>query len=91
MKHVHVIVRGAVQGVGYRFATRAQARRVGVTGWVRNRGDGSVEAFLEGEPGAVDALLAWMERGPAGAAVDSVDKTLGDPIGATGFEICGTD
>ncbi|MER7798279.1 acylphosphatase [Microbacterium sp. NPDC096154] len=90
MKHVSVIVRGRVQGVGFRFETRAQAERMGVSGWVRNRGDGSVEALLEGEDGAVEALLAWMEHGPAGAAVDAVDSAPAGPSGATGFEIRGT-
>jgi acylphosphatase len=87
MQQVHVIVRGSVQGVGYRFETRAQAVRLGVSGWVRNRRDGSVEAALEGEPGAVEALLAWMEHGPAGATVDAVDSSPGTPPGVEGFEI----
>ena len=87
---MHVVVRGTVQGVGYRFATRAQARRMGVAGWVRNRRDGSVEAALEGDADAVDALLAWMGRGPEGAAVDSVETSPGDLTGAQGFEILRT-
>lgn len=87
MQYVHVIVRGQVQGVGYRLETRAQARRIGVAGWVRNLTDGSVEAHLEGEPGAVEALLAWMEHGPPGAVVESLDTSAAEPTGATGFEI----
>ncbi|WP_345751554.1 acylphosphatase [Microbacterium rhizophilus] len=87
MKHVHVMVRGRVQGVGYRFQTRTQARRLGVTGWVRNRRDGSVEAVAEGEPDAVDALLAWMAEGPPGARVEAVDAAPAEPTGADGFEI----
>ncbi|MFL0410776.1 acylphosphatase [Microbacterium paludicola] len=84
---VHVIVRGRVQGVGFRFETRAQARRLGVAGWVRNLADGSVEALVEGEAAAVDALLAWMEHGPTGAAVTSLDTSPAEPTGASGFEI----
>lgn len=84
---VHVIVRGRVQGVGFRFETRAQARRLGVAGWVRNLADGSVEALVEGEAAAVDALLAWMEHGAAGAAVTSLDTSPAEPTGASGFEI----
>lgn len=87
MKHIEVTVRGRVQGVGYRFETRAQAERLGVAGWVRNRRDGAVEAVLEGDDGAVEALLAWMEHGPAGAAVTSVDAIPGAPSGLHGFEI----
>lgn len=84
---VDVIVRGRVQGVGFRFATRAQARRLGVAGWVRNRADGSVEALVEGEVAAVDALLAWMEHGPSGAAVQALDTSPAEPTGASRFEI----
>ena len=90
MTHVHVVIRGGVQGVGYRFATRAQARRIGVTGWVRNRSDGAVEAQLEGAPESVDALLAWMEHGPAGATVDAIEVTAAAPTGARSFEILRT-
>jgi len=65
-------VSGRVQGVGYRDALRAHAQRVGVTGWVRNRIDGTVEALLQGSPEAVEALIAWAGRGPAMAEVSAV-------------------
>src|SRR5688572_21726444 len=71
MRRVHVIVRGEVQGVGYRYTMRMVARGAGVTGWVRNRRDGSVEAEFEGTPEQVDEVLAWMAEGPPGSAVAS--------------------
>ena len=67
-----ITVRGRVQGVGYRDALRRQAEALGVTGWVRNRHDGSVEALLQGDAGAVDALLSWARQGPPAARVGEV-------------------
>jgi acylphosphatase len=61
---LHFAVRGRVQGVGFRYAMTVEARRLGLTGWVRNRRDGSVEAFACGVPAALDALVEWAERGP---------------------------
>ena len=69
---VHVVVIGRVQGVGFRDSLRAQALRHGIRGWVRNRGDGSVEAVFQGDAAAVEALLAWTRRGPPAARVDEV-------------------
>ncbi len=78
-------IRGRVQGVGFRYAMVNEARRLGLTGWVRNRRDGSVEALACGKPAALDALVRWSERGPAGARVDEcivapieADKALRD-------------
>jgi acylphosphatase len=73
MKRVRVVVRGRVQGVGFRASTAYEARHLGVTGWVRNLPDGGVEAVVDGAPDAVDALLAWLAHGPPGARVTSVD------------------
>ncbi len=75
MTVARLVVRGRVQGVWYRGAMQQEARRLGVSGWVRNREDGRVEAELRGEQAAVDALVAWAHQGPRGARVDGVDVT----------------
>ena len=82
-----MVVRGRVQGVGFRMFVASRARARGVAGWVRNCPDGTVEAELEGERGAVDALVAVCEGGPRGAAVAGVDVSDGEPEGMRGFEI----
>lgn len=62
-------ISGRVQGVGYREALRAEAERGGISGWVRNRADGSVEALLQGSAEAVERILGWARRGPRMAGV----------------------
>jgi len=64
-----------VQGVGFRYATAHEAERLGLTGWVRNCPDGSVETEFQGERESLDAMLAWCERGPALARVDRVQPS----------------
>jgi acylphosphatase len=79
-------ITGRVQGVGY--ALRDEANRLAVTGWVRNRRDGSVEALLQGPPAAVEALVAWARRGPAGSQVaDVIAAAAENPQSHAGFEI----
>lgn len=62
-------ISGRVQGVGYRYALQHEAERLGVTGWVRNRADGSVEAVVQGSAEAVERILSWARRGPPAARV----------------------
>ncbi|QEO14025.1 acylphosphatase [Agromyces intestinalis] len=87
MVRVHVVVHGMVQGVGFRFSARVEAQRHGVTGWVRNRSDGAVEAELEGEPAAIDRMLAWFDEGPPGASVSSMTSSDLEPTGEPGFRV----
>ena len=78
-KRVHVVVRGYVQGVGFRANCARRAEALGVTGWVRNQWDGSVEALFEGPSEAVDAMLLWCRRGPSHAVVTGVEVTEAEP------------
>ncbi|MGC4110387.1 MAG: acylphosphatase [Nocardioides sp.] len=87
MKAVTVHVTGRVQGVSFRWYTLQEARREGVRGWVRNEPDGSVAGHFEGDDQAVDAVVAWCRRGPAGASVRDVAVTGATPIGADAFDI----
>lgn len=72
----HLLITGLVQGVGYRYSMAREAQRWGVTGWVRNRAEGSVEAVIEGEPEALAAMINWARRGPSGAEVEHVAVEL---------------
>jgi acylphosphatase len=86
----HLSIHGNVQGVGFRYHFREQAQRLGITGWVRNRRGGSVEAMIEGTPEAVEALLAWARLGPPAARVERVE--LSEAEGAfAGFELRPTE
>ena len=69
----HLLIAGRVQGVGFRDALCDEAEKSGVTGWVRNRRDGRVEAVLQGSPAAIEATIAWARRGPPIALVASVE------------------
>jgi acylphosphatase len=85
---LHLRIRGRVQGVWYRGAMQAEARRHGVRGWVRNLPDGSVEAVVEGPVAAVRAVADWSRTGPSGARVAGVDERAEPPTGEfAGFDI----
>ncbi|WP_153934557.1 acylphosphatase [Aeromicrobium sp. S22] len=87
MERRHVIVRGTVQGVFFRASCQQEAARLGATGWVANRPDGSVEAVFEGPPEVVDRLVEWCRTGPPRAAVSDVQVTEQQPVGELGFEV----
>ena len=82
-----VTVRGRVQGVFFRDTTRKVARSLGVAGWVANEADGSVRAWLEGEPDAVAQALRFVRTGPPEASVTDVDVAEVRPVGMSRFEI----
>jgi acylphosphatase len=73
MKRIHVFISGRVQGVAFRHYTVKTALSLNLGGWVRNLVDGRVEAVIEGDDAAVDAMLAWCNKGPSPAHVTSVD------------------
>jgi acylphosphatase len=73
LKQVHLVVRGRVQGVFFRASTQREAKRLGLTGWVRNRPDGGVEVLAEGEEDGLKELIGWANRGPSAARVERVD------------------
>lgn len=88
MVSLRLRITGRVQGVGFRYAMQSEAARRGLSGWVRNRRDGSVEALVQGEAGAVEALVDWARRGPPGARIDALrsEAAEGEPASA-GFEL----
>lgn len=81
-RRLHAVVRGLVQGVGYRATTMDEARRLGLAGWVRNRVDGSVEVLAEGSRAKLDLFVDYLHRGPWGAHVESVATDWDDAHGA---------
>lgn len=72
-KRLHARIHGNVQGVSFRFYTVQQANELGLTGWVRNNRDGTVEVVAEGEPDALQQLHDWLHRGSPAARVERVD------------------
>lgn len=82
-----LLVRGRVQGVGFRYTFRERALRAGVRGWVRNLADGRVEALLQGPASAVDEVLAFARGGPPGARVDACEVVPEAATDLDGFEI----
>jgi acylphosphatase len=84
----HVLIRGRVQGVGFRYSCYTEARRLGLGGWVRNTPEGDVEVWLEGPiKEQLEAMLAWLRRGPPYARVDQMHYSPAPPAGAWEFSI----
>ena len=85
-KTLHLVIHGRVQGVFFRQSMQREAESLEISGWVRNRSNGTVEAVVHGTPNAVDAIVSWAQRGPQLAQVERVDidPTDGD---YTNFEI----
>ncbi len=80
-----LLIQGRVQGVGYRNWMVDKARELGISGWVRNRVDGSVEALISGDVAAVEELSRLCRRGPRLAEVSSITEDLAEPPVETGF------
>ncbi len=74
----HLFIHGRVQGVFFRESMRQRARQLGVTGWVRNRIDGTVEAMVQADSGAIAAIVEWARRGPDAANVTDLRSEVGD-------------
>ncbi|MET0324367.1 MAG: acylphosphatase [Ilumatobacteraceae bacterium] len=87
MVRAHVVVTGLVQGVWYRESCRREATERGVSGWVTNRTDGSVEAVFEGPEAAVAEVVSWCRMGPPRAEVTGIDVQQEPPEGLAGFRV----
>jgi acylphosphatase len=85
MNSKRLVISGRVQGVGFRAWMVEKARALGLSGWVRNRLDGSVEALVAGDIAAVEEFLRLCRRGPRMAVVESIDEELADPPEQFGF------
>jgi acylphosphatase len=87
-QRVHVIISGKVQGVFFRAETQRAAEAVGISGWVRNRRDGTVEAVMEGEPDKIRKMLNWCRKGAPLSRVDKVAEDWESYVGEyEGFSI----
>ena len=75
MSHLRIVVKGTVQGVGFRYFVQRRADSMGIAGWVRNRPDGSVEVEAEGARPELERLVGVVSRGPSGAHVTAVDQS----------------
>lgn len=83
MPTVHLLIKGKVQGVSYRFSAREIAERLSITGWVKNTAEGHVEAMATGNEEALQQFISWCKKGPPGAKVTEV---LVNPVGETPFK-----
>jgi acylphosphatase len=84
VRRVRIVIRGVVQGVGFRYHTQEEARALRLTGFVRNRQDSSVEVEAEGDPQVIDALITWLRTGPRHAVVETLEIA---ELSATGTEV----
>ncbi|MDX8391738.1 MAG: acylphosphatase [Mariprofundaceae bacterium] len=75
---LRIIVSGRVQGVGFRYYTKAEADRLGISGWVRNLSDGNVESLICGSSAQLDTMLVWLSQGPKHARVTGCHANPGD-------------
>lgn len=87
MKRFHLVIRGVVQGVGFRYYTDKEAKRLYLSGWVRNTQDGSVEIEVQGEEQPLVEFIEWVHQGPTRSLVESVDITELPENKETGFSI----
>jgi acylphosphatase len=78
---LHATVSGRVQGVGFRYSCCLEARRLGLSGWVRNTMNGDVETWAEGNREKLEAFLSWLRQGPPGARVDQLHYDMCRPTG----------
>ena len=76
MQTLHLLIKGKVQGVFYRATARKEAEKLHLTGWVKNTGDGHVEACVTGTPEAIKLFVNWCRQGPANARVSEVAQTM---------------
>ena len=90
MERLELQISGRVQGVGFRWHAQEEALRLGLSGWVRNRADGSVQLVAEGEQSALESLARWAATGPARARVDQCEAVWSAAAGTLhGFRITG--
>ena len=87
MQALHLLITGSVQGVFFRATTKAEADRLGITGWVRNTADGNVEIHAEGSPEALEQFQSWCRKGPPAAQVDHVEAKDVPEEGFTSFVV----
>jgi acylphosphatase len=91
-ERLHAVVQGVVQGVSFRYYTRQRARALGITGWVTNCRDGTVQVTAEGAHQVLETFVAWLHHGPPLARVDQVQVTWTDAAGEfERFDILATD
>ena len=87
METYHLLIKGKVQGVFYRDSARKEAKRLGVTGWVKNTREGDVEALITGTEDQLNAFIAWCRQGPPLAKVNDVIATKADAQQFSSFTI----